>query len=147
MPNASPYERDKIDVRLKIARARVAESGLPLIYLNQVGGQDELVFEGGSFVVNADGVARRAIADLPLNASRAPSGSAAPTAGAASKGRTSRSSRATRGDYAACVLGLRDYVNDNRFPGVVLGLSGGVDSALVRGDGGRRAGSRARARA
>ena len=54
-PNASPYERDKLGIRLKIARARVAESGLPLVYLNQVGGQDELVFEGASFVVNADG--------------------------------------------------------------------------------------------
>ena len=55
VPNASPYERDKLSIRRKVAEARVKESGLPLIYLNQVGGQDELVFEGASFALNSDG--------------------------------------------------------------------------------------------
>ena len=128
-PNASPYERDKIGVRLKIARARVAESGLPLVYLNQVGGQDELVFEGGSFVVNPDGVravqlptfrsiVARTVWSRGANGWRCVEGPQEPI------------EQGDEGDYAACVLGLRDYVNDNRFPGVVLGLSGGVDSAL-----------------
>src|SRR5665213_3185959 len=97
VPNGSPFEAGKEDMRVQLAVARVSESGLPLIYLNQVGGQDELVFDGASFVLNAE---------------RA--------------GEESRESAV----YNAMMLGLRDYVNKNRFPGVVLGLSGGIDSAL-----------------
>ena len=130
VPNASPYERGKVALRQNIAAARVAESGLPMIYLNQVGGQDELVFEGASFALNADRSLGGAIARLPADRSRAPSGSAARRAGAASRASAQSSKRATRPIIAACVLGLRDYVENNRFPGVVLGLSGGVDSAL-----------------
>jgi NAD+ synthase len=129
VPNASPYERDKLAIRQSIAVARVVESGLPMIYLNQVGGQDELVFEGGSFALNADRslaiqlpVFRACVARTVWERSergwRCAEGECAPV------------EQGDEGDYAACVMGLRDYVGNNRFPGVVLGLSGGVDSAL-----------------
>jgi NAD+ synthase len=129
VPNGSPYWRGKTDGRLNLAVARVTESGLPLVYLNQVGGQDELVFDGASFILNAD---RTLAAQLP----------AFREAVAITRWRrvngTWRCIEAPiesiedgeEGDYAACVLGLRDYVDKNRFPGVVLGLSGGIDSAL-----------------
>jgi NAD+ synthase len=129
VPNASPYERDKLAIRQSIAVARVVESGLPMIYLNQVGGQDELVFEGGSFALNAD----RSLA-VQLPAFRA---CVARTVWERSEkgwrcaeGDRTQVEQGDEGDYAACVMGLRDYVGNNRFPGVVLGLSGGVDSAL-----------------
>src|SRR5580693_7273482 len=128
VPNGSPYARDKNDVRLSIAVARVTESGLPLIYLNQVGGQDEVVFDGASFALNAD---LSVAAQLPafeenittLRWSKTDSGwrCAGPVAPLLD---------GDRGDYAACVLGLRDYVRKNGFPGVLLGVSGGIDSAL-----------------
>jgi NAD+ synthase len=128
VPNGSPYARDKNDVRLSIAVARVTESGLPLVYLNQVGGQDELVFDGASFALNAD---LSIAAQLPafeesimtLRWSKTESGwrCAGPVAPVVD---------GDRGDYAACVLGLRDYVGKNGFPGVLLGISGGIDSAL-----------------
>jgi len=129
VPNGSPYWRGKTDERFSIAAARVMESGLPLGYLNQIGGQDELVFDGASFVLNAD-------------ASLAAQLSAFSEAIALTVWRKGESGwscveapRVTveegeEADYAACVLGLRDYVEKNRFPGVVLGLSGGIDSAL-----------------
>ena len=128
-PNASPYERDKLAIRLGIAKARVGESGLPLVYLNQVGGQDELVFEGASFVVNSDGsLAAQLPAFRPMVArtlwERGENG------WRCVEGPREAVEQGDEGDYAACVLGLRDYVNDNRFPGIVLGLSGGIDSAL-----------------
>jgi NAD+ synthase len=128
VPNGSPYARDKGDLRLSIAVARVTESGLPLIYLNQIGGQDELVFDGASFALNAD---LSVAAQLPafeesittLRWSKSESGwrCAGPVAAVVD---------GDRGDYAACVLGLRDYVVKNGFPGVLLGVSGGIDSAL-----------------
>jgi NAD+ synthase len=128
VPNGSPYARDKNDVRLSIAVARVTESGLPLIYLNEVGGQDELVFDGASFALNAD---LSVAAQLPAFAEhittlywrKGESGwhCAGPTASVL---------EGDQGDYAACVLGLRDYVGKNGFPGVLLGVSGGIDSAL-----------------
>ena len=128
-PNGSPYWRGKDAERLIVATSRVAESGLPLVYLNQMGGQDELVFDGGSFVVNADcSVAGRLPSFIETVAKitferrdgrwscvEAPK---APVLGD------------DEADYAACVLGLRDYVAKNHFPGVALGMSGGVDSAL-----------------
>jgi len=129
VPNGSPYWRDKTDVRLNIAVARVTESGLPLVYLNQVGGQDELVFDGASFVLNAD---RSPGAQLPafheviaITTWRRQAGT-----WRCVEGPTSTIEEGDAADYAACVLGLRDYVDKNGFPGVVLGLSGGVDSAL-----------------
>ncbi len=129
VPNASPYERDKLAQRQAIAVARVVESGLPLIYLNSVGGQDELVFEGGSFALNAD---RTLGCQLPGFAEAVALTVWERTAKGwvCVEGPRETLDQGDEGDYAACVLGLRDYVERNRFPGVVLGLSGGVDSAL-----------------
>jgi NAD+ synthase len=129
VPNASPYERDKLAIRQNIAVNRVVESGLPILYLNMIGGQDEVIFEGASFALNAD----RSLA-VQLPAFR-------PIVARTVWERGERGWNCVEGpkevveegdeaDYSACVLGLRDYVEKNRFPGVVLGLSGGVDSAL-----------------
>jgi NAD+ synthase len=128
VPNGSPYARDKGDIRLSIAVARVTESGLPLAYLNQVGGQDELVFDGASFVLNGD---LSVAAQLPafeesittLRWSKGESGWRC-------AGPVTPLLEGDKADYAACVLGLRDYVRKNGFPGVLLGISGGIDSAL-----------------
>ena len=128
--NGSPYETDKVDQRLSLIVARVVESEKPIIYLNQVGGQDELVFDGASFVINEN---REFAVQLPaweetvvLTEWRregddwicAPGPMAPPENGLSDI-------------YQAMMVGLRDYVNKNRFPGVVLGLSGGIDSALT----------------
>ena len=129
VPNGSPYWRGKHDDRMQIACARVVEAGLPLAYLNQIGGQDELVFDGGSFVLNADcslavqmASMRETIARTVWERQRA--------GWACVEGPRDVLPEGDEADYAACVLGLRDYVEKNRFPGVVMGLSGGVDSAL-----------------
>ena len=129
VPNASPYERDKLAIRQNVAAARVVESGLPLIYLNMVGGQDELVFDGGSFALNAD---RSLGAQLPTFRPMVAKTvwERAGQAWRCVEGPRAAVEEGDEADYAACVLGLREYVDDNRFPGVVLGLSGGVDSAL-----------------
>ncbi len=130
VPNGSPYWRGKTEHRLNIAVARVVESGLPLIYLNMTGGQDELVFDGASFVLNAD---RTVGAQLPafrdavaLTTWRREKGGWRCVGGPMAAVEES-----DRSDYMACVLGLRDYVDKNGFSGVVIGLSGGVDSALT----------------
>jgi NAD+ synthase (glutamine-hydrolysing) len=124
--NASPYHRHKRDERLQICRERVAETGAWMIYVNAVGGQDELVFDGASMVVSPDGQLAHHLAafdeDLLVVDIDGRSSAADP--------------RAPWPDdvadvYAALVLGLRDYVRKNGFREVVLGLSGGVDSALV----------------
>ena len=128
VPNGSPYARDKNDVRLSVAVARVTESGLPLIYLNEVGGQDELVFDGASFALNAD---LSVAAQLPAFVETITSlrwnrdGD-----GWRCGGPITPLPEGDKADYAACVLGLRDYVRKNGFPGVLLGISGGIDSAL-----------------
>jgi len=127
--NGSPYEQDKYNERQTLAGARVRETGLPLLYVNQVGGQDELAFDGGGFVLNPDGrlMARAtcwretllltdwrknqdswSCAETEIN--DVPAGYAA--------------------IYQAMMTGLRDYVRKNGFPGVILGMSGGIDSAL-----------------
>ena len=131
VPNGSPFEAGKEDVRLALAAARVRETGLPLVYLNQVGGQDELVFDGASFVLNADGAIAAGAAGLGGARRRSPNGRATRTANGSAR-RANESARKSRASqvYHAMMLGLRDYVNKNRFPGVVLGLSGGIDSAL-----------------
>jgi NAD+ synthase len=128
VPNGSPYTREKNDMRLSVSVARVAESGLPLIYLNQIGGQDELVFDGSSFALNAD---RSLALQLPAFAEnittiRCTKGEEGWTC----KGPIAPVLDGDKGDYAACVLGLRDYVTKTGFPGVLLGISGGIDSAL-----------------
>jgi NAD+ synthase len=129
VPNGSPYWRDKTDERLNIAVSRVAESGLPLVYLNQVGGQDEVVFDGGSFALDGDSTLA---CQLPafretVALTRWEKGEEGWRCVEAPRAVVEEGDEA---DYAACVLGLRDYVDKNRFPGVVLGLSGGIDSAL-----------------
>ena len=129
IPNGSPFENDKRDVRMNLMVARVVETGLPLVYANQVGGQDELVFDGGSFVLNAD---RSLVVQLPMFRE-----AVALTHWRREGGlwRCADGPKATAPDsnsavYEAMMLGLRDYVGKNRFPGVVLGLSGGIDSAI-----------------
>ena len=137
--NGSPYETDKLDERLQLALARVGESGLPLIYLNQVCGQDELVFDGGSFVIDRDFSLKAQLPHfeeaLVVTEWREGGEGWAPL-----EGEKSRPCEGLEAIYRALVLGLRDYVNKNRFPGVILGLSGGIDSALERRRGGRRPG-------
>jgi NAD+ synthase len=130
VPNGSPYWRGKTEHRLNIAVARVVESGLPLIYLNMVGGQDELVFDGASFVLNAD---RSVGAQLPTFRESVAMTEWRREAGAwrCVDGPMVKAEEGEKTDYAACVLGLRDYVDKSGFKGVVLGLSGGVDSALT----------------
>jgi NAD+ synthase len=129
VPNGSPYQRDKTDQRLNIVAARVAENHLPLVYLNQVGGQDELVFDGASFVVNGNGtlaVQMPAFTEVvTITQWHKKDGR-----WSCAVGEKALIEEGDEADYAACVLGLRDYVDKNRFPGVVLGLSGGIDSAI-----------------
>lgn len=128
--NGSPYDRSSQENREAVVRARIAEVGIPAIYLNMVGGQDELVFDGGSFVMDADGVVtQRApafeemLAAVTLNAG--PSG-VIPARGSVTPIMSPEASV-----YEALVCGTRDYVRKNGFPGIILGLSGGVDSALT----------------
>jgi NAD+ synthase len=128
VPNGSPYARDKNDIRLSIAVARVTESGLPLIYLNQIGGQDELVFDGASFALNAD---LSVAAQLPAFTESVTTLRWSKTdSGWRCQGPVAPLLEGDKADYAACVLGLRDYVGKTGFPGVLLGVSGGIDSAL-----------------
>ena len=129
VPNGSPYWRQKGDVRLNIAVARVTEQGLPTVYVNQVGAQDELVFDGVSFGLHADcslAFQLAAFQEVVVTTHWQRRG----TTWRCEDGPKVAAVEAERADYAACVLGLRDYVNKNGFPGVVLGLSGGIDSAL-----------------
>ncbi|MBG1232186.1 NAD+ synthase [Aestuariivirga litoralis] len=129
-PNGSPFERNKDDVRLNLSVARVTETGLPLVYLNQVGGQDELVFDGASFVLNGD---RSLALQMPMfeEAVAITHWHRSTHGWSMKKGEITRLPELEEETWKACVLGLRDYVNKNRFPGVVLGLSGGIDSAVV----------------
>ena len=129
--NGSPFESNKRDERLSLAVARVQESRLPLLYVNQVSGQDELVFEGGSFAIDAQCKLcvqapdwREAV--LPTVWRRG-----ADDRWTIEPGPMTPPTEGLEATYQAMVLGLRDYVRKNRFPGVVLGLSGGIDSALT----------------
>ncbi|MEN3930477.1 NAD+ synthase [Microvirga sp. W0021] len=129
VPNGSPYWGDKQNERLNIAVARVTESHLPLIYLNQIGGQDEVIYDGASFILQSDCQLAGQLPSFQENVAitqwektdhgwlctDAPKH--VPVTG-------------PEANYQACVLGLRDYVEKNRFPSVILGLSGGIDSAL-----------------
>ncbi len=124
--NASPYHQGKHATRVAVAKQRVAEVGLPLVYCNQVGGQDELVFDGASFVMHAAG---EVCQQLPLFESMLAlatlvDGTWQPAAIAPALPLEAEV-------YGALVLGVRDYIEKNRFPGVVIGLSGGIDSALT----------------
>ena len=131
--NGSPFEVDKPDQRLNLAVARVTETGLPLAYINLVGGQDELVFDGGSFVLNAD---RQLQVQMPVFVEglfisewiKSDEGWSC-LKGDIDPARDTKE-QILASVYQAMVLGLRDYVNKNQFPGVILGLSGGIDSGL-----------------
>ncbi|MCC3305937.1 NAD+ synthase [Sneathiella sp. HT1-7] len=130
VPNGSPYDHMKPDERLNHAIHRVTETGLPLIYLNQIGGQDELVFDGSSFVMNAD---RSLTVQMPgwkeglvvTDWRRQEDGN-----WRCETEEITEPGNELEQIYHAMVLGLKDYVEKNRFPGVLLGLSGGIDSAL-----------------
>ena len=125
--NASPYHLHKENLRLEVLRNVISVTGLPFIYVNAVGGQDELVFDGGSFALDSKGLAATAMPQfetgiglVAIDANGEPKlGAIAPSASMESQA------------YSALVLGVRDYVHKNGFPGVIIGLSGGVDSALV----------------
>ena len=127
--NASPYHLHKGRERCQAVRDRVNESGLPVVYVNQVGGQDELVFDGGSFVLDASGelmvqapafVEGLYLAEFALHGDNPQ----------ALPGERTPLPSEEASVYNALVLAVRDYVEKNRFPGLVLGLSGGIDSAL-----------------
>jgi len=154
--NASPYARGRRRERLAVSRERVAEAGCALGYVNQVGGQDELVFDGGSFLVDATGAVRASapqfeealvVADLDLAAaapttaevvrvSSGPRDHRAPGPGSSSSpadfGRLDTGEASDEAEvYGALVLGTRDYLRKNGFTDAVIGLSGGIDSSLV----------------
>ena len=128
--NGSPFDEDHMARREAVLRQRISETGLPLLYCNMVGGQDELIFDGGSMVLGADGaLALRAplfeeclaVADFERS-----DGAVVPV-----PGEIAPEPSLVERVYGALVLGTRDYVNKHRFPGIVLGLSGGIDSALT----------------
>jgi NAD+ synthase len=127
--NGSPYYRDKMDVRYQIVVRQVIESGLPILYVNQIGGQDELVFDGGSFAINADH-------QLAMQMSQFEKSLAVADWRRGEGGWycvrdvMARLPETEEADWRACVTGLRDYVDKNGFADVVLGLSGGIDSAI-----------------
>src|SRR6185295_13618615 len=129
VPNGSPYELDKDDIRYRLVRSRAVQTGLPVAYLNRVGGQDELVFDGSSFVIHPDGERVVQLCDwdealIVTDWQRTPEGWRCLT-------RENHALDAFPEDvYQAMVVGLRDYVTRNGFPGVILRLSGGIDSAL-----------------
>ena len=125
VPNASPYDMQKLETRYDVVRSRVAETCVPLLYAHWTGGQDELVFDGASFGINADGSVgyqeksfeeALGVVEFVDGAIRGPVHPTLPR---------------VENVYRALVVALRDYVNKNGFPGVLLGLSGGVDSALT----------------
>jgi len=128
--NGSPFETDKTGQRLELAAARTGETGLPLLYVNQVGGQDELVFDGASFALEAGGrLAARAPSfreHLLLTRWQRRDGG-----WRCAEGEVCPQAEGLAAIYQAMMLGLADYVNKNRFPGVLLGMSGGIDSALT----------------
>ena len=129
--NGSPYEIDKDALRIDgVAKRRAAATGLPLAYLNRVGGQDELVFDGASFVVNGDGSLAVQMKRLGRAGSHHPAGPRPRKGWRCDRGEIAPLADHPEDIYCAMVLALRDYVNRNRFPGVVLGLSGGIDSAI-----------------
>lgn len=131
--NASPFHRNKQAERHETVRARILETGLPIVYVNQVGGQDELVFDGGSFAMDANGDVVVALDRFKPEIASAPFPFEPARPALAESGEliSGFSTDQLEEVWDALVLGVRDYVQKNGFPGVVLGLSGGVDSALT----------------
>lgn len=126
--NGSPYEEGKTHTRLELAARRAAEVDAPVIYLNQVGGQDDLVFDGGSFVVDRDGTL---LERSPMFTEHLGFFTLDTEAAAQQTTTIAADLDPDEEVYTACVLGLKDYMRKNHFTGVTLGLSGGIDSALV----------------
>ena len=128
--NGSPYEIDKDVLRIdEIARRRAVDTGIPMAYLNRVGGQDELVFDGASFVINGDGSLAVQMRDWEEQIVETKWTKIA-RGWNCNRGELEGLTDQAEETWCAMVLALRDYVNKNRFPGVVLGLSGGIDSAV-----------------
>ncbi|EDQ33520.1 NAD+ synthetase [Hoeflea phototrophica DFL-43] len=130
VPNGSPYYRGKVDVRHQVVLRQVIESGLPMVFANQVGGQDELVFDGASFAMNADKSLGFQMSQFEETVSIVTFKRQDDGTWRCKPGPMSVVPEGEEADYRACMLGLRDYVNKNGFRNVVLGLSGGIDSAL-----------------
>ena len=130
VPNGSPYYRGKADVRQQIVIRQVVESELPIVYANQVGGQDELVFDGASFAINADRTLAFQMSQFEAAVSVSTWRRGEDGRWRCGNGPASSIAEQEEADYRACMLGLRDYVNKNGFKDVVLGLSGGIDSAI-----------------
>jgi NAD+ synthase (glutamine-hydrolysing) len=125
--NASPYHLHKENLRLEVLRKVIGTTSLPLIYVNAVGGQDELVFDGGSFALDANGLVATAMPQFETGIGLVTiDKNGEPELGLIAPSQSMESQA-----YSALVLGVRDYVHKNGFPGVIIGLSGGVDSALV----------------
>ena len=130
VPNGSPYHRGKPDVRMNLMVARVIETGLPLVYLNMTGGQDDQVFDGASFVLNPGGHLALQMPQFDdaiahVDFTRTPDG------WRAEQGPLAAIPDGHEADYRAMVMGLRDYLGKSGFGKVLLGLSGGIDSAIV----------------
>ena len=125
--NASPYHLHKENLRLEVLRKVIGTTSLPLIYVNAVGGQDELVFDGGSFALDTNGLVATAMPQFETGIGLVTiDKNGEPELGLIAPSQSMESQA-----YSALVLGVRDYVHKNGFPGVIIGLSGGVDSALV----------------
>ena len=125
--NASPYHLKKEALRIDVLRSHIDQTKMPLVYVNAVGGQDELVFDGGSFALNKNS---EVVMSMPQFETGLGIVNVSPT-GELEKSLISPPQSVEAQAYQALVLGVRDYVTKNRFPGVIIGLSGGVDSALV----------------
>jgi NAD+ synthase len=128
--NGSPYEQDKWDRRLNLAVARATECRLPLIYVNQVGGQDELVFDGASFVIGAD-ASLRAQSPAWMESNQTTDWTREGDEWVCAEGDRAPPPEGDAAIYSAMMLGLRDYVEKSGFPGIIIGMSGGIDSALT----------------
>ncbi len=128
--NGSPYNTSQHAARKEVLQARVAETGVPLVYVNVVGGQDELVFDGGSLMMSAEG---EIVQQLPVFSEALAIAEIEPISGryCPKVVRFTPQVNTVAHVYAALVSGVRDYINKNGFPGIVLGLSGGIDSAVV----------------
>ncbi|HET9339168.1 MAG TPA: NAD+ synthase [Casimicrobiaceae bacterium] len=126
VPNGSPYHTRQQAARLAVVTARARENAMPVVYVNRVGGQDELVFDGASMVVAADGTVAQQVPAWHETVALAAFDGAVPRAV-----RGSLDARLESHVWHALVMGVRDYVGKNGFPGVLLGLSGGIDSAIT----------------
>jgi len=131
VPNGSPYWQGKAEVREQVAVARVVETGLPMVYVNQCGGQDELVFDGGSFGLHGDRTLAFQMPQFDEGMTVVTWRRDGALGWRCADGGFAALPGLDEANWRACVLGLRDYVNKSGFSGVVLGLSGGIDSAVV----------------